>query len=95
MSLKNLLFCCFILLFSSVIVAQNNAVIISGTVTDSLQKPLANVTLIAKPKQEKLKITFAISDSDGFYKLQLERGVSYELRISHLGYDSKIKEFFF
>ena len=94
MNFKNLIVYCFIV-FSSIIFAQNNTIIISGTVTDSLQEPLTNVTLIAKPKQEKIKVKYAISDNDGYYKLQLKKGVVYELNISHLGYNTINKEVLF
>lgn len=87
MNFKNSIVYSFIV-FSSITFAQDNTIIISGTVTDSLQQPLNNVTLIAKPKQEKIKIKYAISDNNGYYKLQLIEGVRYELNISHLGYNS-------
>ena len=57
-------------------------------VTDSLKQPVTNVTLIAKPKQEKFKIKYAITSTNGYYTLLLEKGASYELSISHLGYNS-------
>lgn len=91
MNLKKLIIYSFIL-FSSITFAQNNTLTITGVVTDSLQQPITNVTLIAKPKQEKIKIKYAISNSNGYYKLQLEKGVFYELSISHLGYNSIKKD---
>ena len=91
MIFKKIIVYCFILL-SYVTFAQNNIVTISGTVTDSLQQPITNVTLIAKPKQEKVKIKYVISNSKGYYKLQLEKDVLYELSVSHLGYNTINKE---
>ena len=76
-------------MFCSIAFAQDNIVIISGKVTDSLQeKIITNVTLIAKPKQEKNKIKYAITDTNGYYTLQLVKGENYELSISHLGYNT-------
>ncbi len=94
MNFKNLIAYCFII-FSSIVFAQNNTISIRGRVTDSLQQPLTNVTLIAKPKQEKAKIKYSISDIDGSYTLQLIKGVSYDLSISHLGYSSINKAILF
>jgi len=94
MNFKNLIFYCYIV-FSSIVFAQNNTLIINGTVSDSLQQPLSNVTLIARPKTENIKITYAISDDDGYYKLQLTKGITYVLTISHLGYDSINKDVVF
>lgn len=94
MNLKKLIIYCFIIC-SPIIYAQNNTVIISGSVTDSLQQSLLNVTLIAKPKQENVNIKYTISNSDGNYKLFLEKGISYQLSISHLGYNTVSKEVLF
>ena len=91
MIFKNFLVCCFTA-FTSITFAQNNTVTVSGTVTDSLQQPLTSVTLIAKPKQENFKTTYTISDSNGYYKLQLNNGLVYELNISYLGHNSTKKE---
>ncbi|NCT11034.1 MAG: TonB-dependent receptor [Flavobacteriia bacterium] len=91
MNFKNGFFFFFILL-SSLNFAQNNAIIIKGIVTDSLQQSIPNVTLIAKPTQEKYKTTYAISNEDGIYQLQLEKGISYTFSISHIGYYAITKE---
>lgn len=88
---KHLLVYCLIL-FSHITFAQNSTLTISGIVVDSLQQPITNVTLIAKPKQGEVKIKYTISNSKGYYKLQLNKGVVYELGISHLGYNSRNKE---
>jgi len=93
MKLKGFKLYYFLLLFCHLTFAQDNAITISGTVTDSLQKPLANTTLIAKPKQEKIK--YAITNTHGYYKIQLKKGVAYELSISHIGYNSINKEVLF
>ena len=94
MSLKNLIVY-FFLSLNYVTFAQNNTVTVSGIITDSLKQPLTNVTLIAKPKQERINIKYAISDVNGNYKLQLIKGVAYKLSISHLSYNSIKKELLF
>ena len=91
---KHLLVYCFIL-FSQITFAQNSALTVSGIVVDNLQQPITNVTLIAKPKQGEVKIKYAISNSKGYYKLLLTKGIVYELSISHLGYNSIKKEVHF
>lgn len=85
MSLRNLIVC-FFLLLSCVTLAQENTLTISGIITDSLQRPIANATLIAKPKLKKATIKYVISDTNGNYKLQLIKGITYQLSISHLTY---------
>lgn len=85
MNFKIIIIFCFIL-FSHITFAQNNTIIVSGSVTDSLQQPIKNATLIAKSKQEKNKITYAITNSKGHFQLQLNKGVPYQLSVSHLGY---------
>lgn len=94
MNFKNLIVYYFIV-FSTIVFAQNETIIISGTITDSLKQPLINVTLIVKPKQEKFNIKYAISNGDGYYKLEIKKGAVYELSISHLGYNSINKEIVF
>ncbi len=91
MKIKNLIAYSF-LLFASLTFAQNTTVAISGVIIDSLKRPIPNATLIAKSYQEKVKIKYVISNSKGSYKLQLNRGVVYELSISHLGYNTLKKE---
>ena len=91
MKIKKLLFYCT-LLFTSIIFSQNTTITISGTVIDSLQLPITNVTLIAKSKQKKVNIKYTISNSKGFYSLQLKKGVLYNLSISHLSYNTINKE---
>lgn len=88
--MKHTIICCF-LLFSTFGFAQNSTVVISGKVIDSLQKPLLNATLIAKPKQDNLKVKYAIATSDGAFTITLEKNASYELSISHLGHETITK----
>ncbi|WP_130734288.1 carboxypeptidase-like regulatory domain-containing protein [Flavobacterium sp. J27] len=57
-----------------------------GTVKDSLNNPLANANVIAKPLLENKGLKFAIADHLGRYKLELEKEVPYEIKVSYLGY---------
>lgn len=95
MNLKSVLSYIIIIACSSSIFAQDEVLTIIGIVTDSLQQPITNATLIAKPKQGKAKIKYSISDIDGYYKLQLVKGITYELNISHLGYNPVNREVIF
>ncbi|WP_291116750.1 carboxypeptidase-like regulatory domain-containing protein [Flavobacterium sp. UBA6135] len=62
----------------------------SGVVTDTLNKPLENANVIAKPLQEKAGIKFSIADNRGRYKLELDKEVRYEIKVSYLGYQEEI-----
>ena len=57
---------------------------------DSLGNPLQNANVIAKPLVEKQGLKFAIADHLGRYKLELEKEVSYEVRVSYLGFTEEI-----
>ena len=63
---------------------------ITGTVKDSLQNPLANANVIAKPLLENKGLKFAIADHLGRYKLELEKEVPYEIKVSYLGYKESL-----
>ena len=63
---------------------------LTGTVKDSLGNPLQNANVIAKPLVEKQRLKFAIADHLGRYKLELEKEVPYEVRVSYLGFKEKI-----
>lgn len=89
--MKNLIVC-FVAFCYSITFAQENVINLSGITQDSLKQPIINVTIIATPKNEKLKIIYAISDINGHYKLLLEKDATYQLSISHLGYNGVIKE---
>lgn len=97
MSYKNLIFWVFVFICSVGYTQSNPIIKISGVITDSLQETLSNVTIIARPKQENIKIRYAISDNNGYYELQLIKDVTYEVSVSHLSYftitkDARFKE---
>lgn len=94
---KTLISCYIILVCTCTVFAQseNDKINLSGKVVDSLQQPLANATLIAKPKQGNTSMTYAISKADGNFKLQLNKGIAYQINISHLGYTSTTQDVLF
>jgi hypothetical protein len=63
---------------------------LTGTVKDSLDNPLQNANVIAKPLMESASLKFAIADHLGRYKLELEKEVPYEVRVSYLGFQEEI-----
>lgn len=79
-----LLFLLFITLTTNYGFSQQS--ILQGKVTDSIQQPLAYANILAIPESNNLDIAFAITDSDGLYKLKLIKSQTYELTVSYLGY---------
>lgn len=71
---------------------SQNQVTLSGYILDSLKKPLKNSHVLGIPKNNKLKIKFAISSKKGAYKLKLQKNQIYTLKVTHLGYKSNNKE---
>lgn len=61
--------------------------LLKGKITDSLQKPLPYVNILANPQDSLKNIKFAISAENGNYELDLE-DVMYDISISHLGFES-------
>jgi len=59
---------------------------LKGIVQDSLLKPLEGATLLAKPSQENTSFEYAITDAKGRYSLELNKSVSYQITVSHLGF---------
>ena len=60
--------------------------IVQGKVTDSLQEFLGYANIVAIPESDAVDMAFAITDNNGFYKLQLEKDQTYEITVSYLGY---------
>ncbi|MGO3813083.1 carboxypeptidase-like regulatory domain-containing protein [Mesonia sp.] len=63
---------------------------LKGTVIDSTQNPVPYTNLIASPLVENQDITFAITDNQGRYKLNLVHDVSYQIEITHMGFSKQI-----
>jgi hypothetical protein len=80
--MKNLLFLLLLVSLSSF----SQTKIITGIVHDSLNIPLESANIIANPFEEKAPIKFAIADNTGRYRLELDKAVKYEIRVSYIGY---------
>jgi hypothetical protein len=68
--------------FISFIHSQN----ISGKVTDSLDNPLPFANVIARTVEERPKISFSISDEQGYYTLNLQKDITYKITVTYLGF---------
>ncbi|MCV6629850.1 MAG: TonB-dependent receptor [Flavobacteriaceae bacterium] len=79
---------CSLLLLPHIFYAQEAT--IQGKVTDSIGKPLALANLIASKQADGTVANYAITDSEGRYKLMLEAGNSYSIKTSYLGYATKV-----
>lgn len=65
---------------------------LTGVVADSLQNPLENANIIAKPLAEGANLRFAISDAKGRYRLELDKNTAYQIIVSYLGFLEQIFE---
>ena len=85
--LKNLLLIA-VLLFCSAIqeVAYAQNAELKGVVSDSLQDPVPYTNIIATPLVPGGAMTFAITDVQGRYRLELAREITYRLDLTHLGF---------
>jgi hypothetical protein len=79
-------FLLIILLFTTTSFSQK----LTGVVSDTLNNPLENANVIAKPLQEKAALKFAIADNKGRYKLELEKDVRYEIAVSYIGFIAEV-----
>lgn len=61
---------------------------LSGTITDTLNTPLQNANVLAIPASKDAQIKFSITNSEGAYKLNLKKDLTYSLEVSYLGYFS-------
>ena len=59
----------------------------TGTVKDTLAKPLPNANILAFPQETGHQTRFAISSAEGLYRLRLETGIAYRVEVSYMGYD--------
>lgn len=83
--LKQYLALCIVMLAFGV---KAQTVILKGTVKDSLQKPLSYANVIAKPSDKEKNLQFAITDDEGYYKLELAKNENYTISISYIGYET-------
>jgi len=83
-----------ILLYSIFIVvstinAQNR--IITGTVTDTLQKPLDYASVLAIPNVADAKMQYGTTDETGKFTLEIDANFNYELSVSYIGFHTQKK----
>lgn len=86
---KSINHCLFILLLFAFSIARSQSVLIEGTVSDTINKPLEFANVVAKPKENTATLRFATADASGNYNLQLQPGISYEIFVSYIGYLSQ------
>lgn len=60
--------------------------VLEGKISNSLQQPLAYANILAIPDSDDLDMAFAITNSEGIYKLKLEQQQTYEVTVSYLGF---------
>lgn len=77
-----------LLFFTTLSLAQSQ--VITGVVAEENRKPLESANIIAKPLQEKASLKFAIADNKGRYRLELDKGVKYEITVSYIGYVEQV-----
>ena len=59
---------------------------LSGTVKDTVAKPLPNANILAFPQETGHQTRFAISSAEGLYRLGLQKGIAYRVEVSYMGY---------
>ncbi|MBI9042355.1 carboxypeptidase-like regulatory domain-containing protein [Lutibacter sp.] len=77
----------FLAFFPIIMFSQN--VKLEGIVKDASGNPLEMANVIAFKKGTNFLQSYSITDSKGNYKLSLEDGESYNLKVSYLGYNTK------
>ena len=83
----NLKYIVLILLFSVRFFSlQAQDIKYSGKVVDSLQQPLVYANILAIPSTDDAELSFAITNSDGAFKLNLYKENTYTIITSFLGY---------
>ena len=79
-------FTCLLLVFS--IQTHSQSVKLTGTVKDSLGKPLEMASLIAKVKESGKIESYAITNDAGRYQLFLPLNETFTLQASYLGFET-------
>ena len=84
--MKKILTCCFLCLFSVLLLAQNKNTKISGKVTDSTTgSPVVSATVALENEKGGTR-----TDVEGNFFLNVERGKSYTIKITSIGYQAKV-----
>lgn len=93
-NLNQNIICAIIFYLSAIVYSNCNAqqIIMSGKVLGSVQKPLEYANILAIPSIEDSSVKFAITESDGSFKLGLSQNQNYKITVSYLGYKSQTIE---
>ena len=81
-----------ILAMSISVALQAQTITLQGKVSDSLQQPLQYANILAVPVADNIDVTFAITNQDGNYKLQLEKNQNYTVTTSYLGFLPNVED---
>lgn len=81
-----------ILVMSISVALQAQTITLQGKVSDSLQQPLQYANILAVPVADNIDVTFAITNQDGNYKLQLEKNQNYTVTTSFLGFSPNVED---
>lgn len=73
--------------FNTIIAQTKN---LTGVVSDTLNIPLENANVIAKPFGANAQLKFAIADNKGRFRLELESSEKYEITVSYIGYQEEV-----
>lgn len=78
----------FILILTSTLYAQNNTIVLDGTVQDDKNRPISNATIIISSKNDS-KATFqTVSNKEGKFKIKNISIGYYNMKVSHLEYET-------
>ena len=84
--MKKIFTCCFLCLFSVLLLAQNKNTKISGKVTDSTTgSPIVSATVALENEK-----TGTRTDVEGNFFLNVQGGKSYTIKITSIGYQAKV-----
>ncbi len=81
-----------ILVMSISVALQAQTITLQCKVSDSLQQPLQYANILAVPVADNIDVTFAITNQDGNYKLQLEKNQNYTVTTSFLGFSPNVED---
>ncbi|MBD3890650.1 carboxypeptidase-like regulatory domain-containing protein [Olleya marilimosa] len=81
-----------ILVMSISVALQAQTITLQGKVSDSLQQPLQYANILAVPVADNIDVTFAITNQEGNYKLQLEKNQNYTVTTSYLGFLPNVED---
>ncbi|GAB5401543.1 MAG: carboxypeptidase-like regulatory domain-containing protein [Aureisphaera sp.] len=83
--MKNLLLCMLLLIVTGL---SAQTIKVRGVIKDSIGNPLELANVIATKAESGAIESYAITNSDGMYQLDLGKGDSYILKASFLGYEN-------